>query len=180
MDIEHEVKLLDVDVQRARQFFAEANIKKQKTLAFRRYVFDTIPTNKNAWIRLRTDGTKTTLTYKHSHKDQIDGMQEVEVAVDSFDQTKKLLEAAGLRARNYQENSRDVYTYMQCEVTIDHWPLIPSYIEIEAANAELVSTCAKKLAFLSKTTTSESTERVYERYGIDLSAIDHLAFDAAK
>ena len=64
MHIEYEVRILEID---------EAQIKEKldKIAKFewnqlqRRYVYDFIPKEKNKWIRLRTNGNKTTLTIKN-------------------------------------------------------------------------------------------------------------------
>ena len=50
----------------------------------KRYVYDFNPKNPNKWIRLRTNGTKTTLTIKNVETSKIDGTRELEVVVDDF------------------------------------------------------------------------------------------------
>lgn len=176
MATENEIKLLGVDVEKVKKFLEAENIPCDEVLNYKREVFDTIPIDENAWIRLRSDGKKTTLTYKKSHADTIDGMQEIEVVTDSFDDTKDLLTAAGLKARNYQENRREVYHGFDCMITIDYWPLIPAYVEIEAETKERVESCLAKFEGLYESTTSNSTEAVYQANGIDLRSIDNLVF----
>lgn len=177
MAIENEIKLLGIDVKKIRKFLESENITQDKVLNYKRVVFDIVPSDNSAWIRLRSDGKTTTLTYKKSHTDTIDGMQEIEVTTDSFDDTKRLLLAAGLPARNYQENRREVYHAFGCMITIDHWPRIPAYVEIEAETKELVKACLAKFSGLYKSTTSNSTEAVYQANGIDLRSINNLFFE---
>lgn len=51
------------------------------------------PADPHKWIRLRTDGEKSTLTIKHIiQPDAIDGVQEWEVEVSDFQQTHFILE----------------------------------------------------------------------------------------
>lgn len=177
MATENEIKLIGVDTNKIKNFLTREGVALHESLQYRRVIFDTIPHDESAWIRLRSDGTITTLTYKKSHTDTIDGMQEIEVGTTDFDGTKNLLSAAGLRARNYQENNREVYHGFDCMITIDYWPLIPPYVEIESDTKEKVEACLKKFEGLYDSTTSSSTEAVYKKYGIDLRAINTLTFE---
>lgn len=176
MAIENEVKLLGVDVNEIREFLLKNKIHRDQLINFRRVIFDTIPVDNNAWIRLRTDGSTTSLTYKKSQSNTIDGMHEIETITGNFDDTRQILTAAGLKARNYQENRREVYNGFDCMITIDFWPLIPPYVEIEAASKEQVEACLLKFTGLYERATSNSTESVYQSYGIDLRSIDSLTF----
>ncbi len=177
MHIENEIKVLDIDILAAKKLLDEKGFVHQKDLSFKRYVYDVIPNDPSAWIRLRTDGIQTTLSYKQSVRDTIDGMKEIEVVVDNFKDAHDLLVAAGHAPRSYQENNRSVFLGLGCEVTIDSWPLIPAYMEIEATDKLAVENCLEQLAaVVGLKTTSLPTEQVYKMYGIDLSTIDKLTF----
>ncbi|HRJ06246.1 MAG TPA: CYTH domain-containing protein [Candidatus Saccharibacteria bacterium] len=176
MSIENEIKLLGVDVKKVQDFLRDNGVAVDEVLNYRRVVFDTVPTDENAWIRLRTDGHMTTLTYKKTYANAIDGTEEIEVKTDDFERTKSILTAAGLKPRNYQENKREVYHVYDCMITIDFWPLIPPYVEIEGDSVERVQACLDKFEGLYESTTSDSTESVYQSHGIDLRSIDSLTF----
>ena len=51
----------------------------------KRYVYDLRPAEKDKWIRLRTNGKVTTLTYKDIVSNTLDGTKEVEFEVEDFD-----------------------------------------------------------------------------------------------
>lgn len=177
MHIENEIKILNIDPIAVEKKLKSLGFKPSGQLNFRRYVYDVAPVNPNAWIRLRTDGKQTTLTFKESLKDTVNGMKEIEIIVDDFDETNELLKAIGHQPRNYQENSRINYEGMNCMVSIDSWPQIPPYMEIEANDADDVKKCMETLsAIITPETTSLSTEEVYRQYGIDLAAIKELRF----
>jgi adenylate cyclase class 2 len=53
------------------------------------------------------------------------------VTVDDFDMTNLLLNELGYTAKAYQENVRHSYRLNDCDVEVDEWPGIPTYIEIE-------------------------------------------------
>lgn len=83
----------------------------------------------------------------------------------------------GHEPRSYQENSRINYEGMNCVVSIDSWPQIPPYVEIEATNSDDVKKCMDALSLgAGVESTSLSTEQVYKRYGINLSDIKELKF----
>lgn len=177
MQIENEIKVLDIDVTAATQLLIELGFVQKKELSFRRYVYDVIPKDPTAWVRLRTDGTKTTLSFKQSLSDSIDGMKEIEITLDNFSDMHDILTCSGFKPKSYQENNRLVFEGMGCEVTIDSWPLIPPYMEIESNDKTTVEECLKALSGIKHSeTTSLSTEEVYKRYGIDLTTIDKLTF----
>ncbi len=178
MHTENEIKVLDIDPKKAEEALLNLGFKKTEELTYRRYVYDVIPVNPNAWVRLRTTGKKATLTFKESLKDAVDGMKEIEVFVDDFDVTNELLKSIGHQPRNYQENRRVNFAGMNCTISIDSWPQIPPYMEIEADTAEDVKQCLEILSDLvTSETTSLSTEAVYKHYGIDLALIKELKFD---
>lgn len=52
--------------------------------------------SKNAFVRVRDQGDKVTLTYKQFDELSLHGAKENEVSVSDFDETIKLLAAAGL------------------------------------------------------------------------------------
>ena len=177
MSREIEIKLLDINVEEIRTFLKSKDASFDAKYNFKRVVFDTIPTNPDAWIRLRSDSTTTTLTYKCIHSDAMNGTEEIEVTVDSFGDTKELLEKAGLTSRNYQENTREQYFWNDCQITIDTWPQIAPYVEIESTSEELVADCLKRFEGLYGRTTTDSTDKLYADQGINLHDIKELKFD---
>ena len=145
----------------------------------RRYTYDFTPALKNKWIRLRTNGKKTTLTIKEiKDKKAIDGTEELEVLVGDFDIMNKILKELGYVYRNYQENYRKIYMIDEVEVSIDSWPMIPTYAEIEGKSNEAVISILNKLGYsLDEATTLDVTSIYNEVYGIDLLNIRELKFE---
>jgi len=176
MNTEYEIKVLDIDVATTKKLLVSKGFRGQGSLKFRRYVFDTVSPSKDAWVRLRTDGKNTTLTYKKVYSDAIDGVEEIEIEVKDFEKTKMLLEAIGLKATSYQENERDVYKKGGVEVVIDRWPHIPSYLEIEGHNKSEVEETLQELILSSKKTTSLSTKEIYKLYGKNIDDYHELKF----
>ncbi|HET6258556.1 MAG TPA: hypothetical protein VFE39_07890, partial [Pseudonocardia sp.] len=172
--IEYEAKVLNVDPDNIdRRVLSQGGVKVADRL-MRRYVYDIEPGDMSRWIRLRDTGTSVTLATKRIRHDGIDGTDEVEVGVDSFEKTHALLGAMGFVAKAYQENRRVSYRLNDCDVELDSWPLIPVYVEIEGRSRDHVIEVARLLGFTETDLTGENTTKIYSRYGIDLSSISDL------
>ena len=109
MHTEYEVRILEIDVDSIKKKLEEVGATLEWDRLQRRYVYDFIPKVDNKWIRLRTNGIKTTLTIKNFVTSEIDGTQELEIVVDDFDRTNSILEELGYEHRAYQENRRVQY-----------------------------------------------------------------------
>ncbi|MGM5482076.1 MAG: class IV adenylate cyclase [Nanobdellota archaeon] len=177
MDIEYEVKILDIDIKNVFSKLDSAAAKKKGEKIQRRYVYDFSPKSENSWIRLRTDGKKTTLTIKEIHSDKIDGTQETEIIVDDFEKTNLILEKLGYKARSYQENKRISYSLEKSKIEIDFWPKIPPYLEIEGESSDDVMNALKLLGYSPSDTTCINTMEVYEKYGLDINSFKNLMLE---
>ena len=157
MNTEYEVRILDIDVK-------EIKSKLDKLAKFewdhiqKRYVYDFIPKQDNKWIRLRTNGSKSTLTIKNLVTSEIDGTQELEIRVDDFDR-------------------RIQYTLNGVEIDIDYWPLIPTYLEIEGPSEEDVYNTLELLGIDKKDSTTRDVEGIYLDYGYSIKEIYDLKLE---
>ena len=179
MYIEYELKVLDIDVEEVREKLSNLGASYLGKKFFRRYTYDMHPPQPAKWIRLRTDGSVSTLTYKHIlDPDAIDGVKEWEFEVWDFVVANQFLEQIGYKAKSYQENMRESYVFMDCAVEIDSRPLIPSYLEIEGNSEEEVLKALQVLGLDRSDYTSQNTIQIYERYGIcGMDQFPYLAFD---
>ena len=143
----------------------------------RRYVYDFIPKVDGKWIRLRTNGDKTTLTIKNIVSSEIDGTQELEIVVDDFEKTNLILNDLGYQAKGYQENRRVQYVLNDVEIDIDYWPHIPTYMEIEGPSEEVVYDTLNKLGFSKDDCTTRDVEGIYLDYGYNLADIYDLKLE---
>lgn len=176
-NIEYEAKILNIDPSVIKQKLRQLKATKIGEYNFRRYVFDTIPVTPNRWVRLRSDGQNTTLTVKQIDSDSIDGTSEWETEVGDIDQALIILEKIGIKPRGYQENKRLEYRLHGVQVTIDLWPKLTPYVEIEGANkAEVVAT-ARILGYSKQDLVAKNTADLYQEIGIDLKQVAELTFD---
>jgi len=119
MNTEYEVKILDIDTNAIREALAAQGFLELPVKNFRRYIY-TLKNDRNSWIRLRTDGSKTTLTLKKYISDAIDGVKELEIIVSDFEKTSELLAEAGYQHQSYQENRRTSFE-SSSEILLERW-----------------------------------------------------------
>lgn len=85
---------------------------------------------------MRDEGKGSTITFKKKQGQAIDQTVELEVSVSDFETMAEILMKLDFPERYYQENHRTVYTIGDIEFSIDAWPMIPKYIEVEAPTQE--------------------------------------------
>lgn len=176
---EYECRILNIDVEKFVKKMISLNAKNKGEKLQKRFVYDFIPADKSRWIRLRTNGDKTTLTIKElKDKNSIAGTKELEIVVDDFENTNLILEKLGYHHRNYQENKRWSFELNGVSIEIDSWPLIPTYVEVEGSSEDEVLDTLKLLDIDDSLITTLDVESVYrEIYGINILEIKELKFD---
>ena len=176
--IEYEARVLDINKEEIESKLEALNATLEEDVFQKRYVYDVKPVNPSKWIRLRTNGTKTTLTIKNVESSNIDGTKEVEIEVSDFDTTNEILKELGYIPRGIQENKRIRYDLNGVEVDIDSWPRIPTYLEIEGISEEEVYKTLELLEIPKDKVTSLDVQSIYkEIYGIDLTKEPNLSFE---
>ena len=177
MNTEYEIRVLEVDIEEIVTKLETLGATKVGDWEQKRYVYDFNPKRENQWIRLRTNGKKTTLTYKNVEKDTVDGTKELEIEVDDFEKTNEMLEVMGYKSKGYQENKRIRYMLNDVEIDIDSWPKIPTYMEIEGKDEKEVNETLKLLNVPEEKVTALNCEDIYKKvYNIDIDKIVNLVF----
>lgn len=177
---EIEIRILNIDKKKFIEDIIALGAKKQSECLQKRYVYDFNPVNPRKWIRLRTNGVKNTITVKEIIDNQvIDGTNELEVEVSDFNIANLILKELGYVPRNYQENHRIVYNLNEVEISIDTWPKIPTYVELEAKSEELIKKLLSIIEYNEKDLTTLDVASIYMNvYGIDIMSIKELTFDS--
>ena len=177
MNTEYEIRVIDIDKEYIIKRLEELGAKKIGEFNQKRYVYDMKPKKDSQWIRLRTDGYKTTLTYKNVINNTIDGTKELEIEVSDFNNTNKLLEIMGYINKGYQENNRIKYELNNIEIDIDTWPMIPTYLEIEGKNEQEIMDTVELMQLDKSKITALNCKDIYKQiYGIDIGSIKELKF----
>ena len=177
MKTEYEVRVLEIDHDEMVKKLEALGAELQFSALQQRYVYDFDPVIDSKWIRLRTNGSKTTLTIKDLNAKTIDGTKELEIEVDDFDKTNQILEELGYKHRGFQQNKRTQYILDDVEIDLDRWPLIPEYLEIEGTNEQAIYDCLDKLEISKDKIVTLDVSSIYTHYGYDGDSLTDLNFE---
>ena len=101
------------------------------------------------YLRVRNEGDSVRLSYKTVAKEdgRVEDQKEIDVEVSDFEKTIKILELSGIKFNRRQETLREEWTYKGAEITIDTWPGLSPYSEVETSSEEKVKEIAEELGF---------------------------------
>lgn len=177
MNVEFEARILEINHDEVVNKLESLGAIKKFDALQERYVYDLIPKQENKWIRLRTNGSKSTLTIKDLEAKTINGTKELEIVVDDFHKTNLILETLGFKNRGFQQNKRCQYILDGVEVDLDCWPLIPEYLEVEGKSEEEVYNTIEKLGFSKDQIVTLDVSSIYDHYGFDGDNLADLNFE---
>lgn len=168
MKTEIEAKFLDIDTDAVRNTLKRIGaccvypeqLMKRKTYDYP----DRRLNNIGGWVRVRQEAEAITLAYKQLDDRTIHGTKEVSVRVDDFERTGQFLLDIGLVEKSYQETRRELWMLESVEITIDTWPWVPTFLEIEAESESAVRDVAHRLGLVWDKAVFGSVEIVYQKY----------------
>ena len=176
MNIEYEATFTKInkDEVRARLIKAGAELI-QKEYLQKRFVFD-LPGGheiKGGWLRVRDEGSKITMSLKIVDGDRIKDQRETQLVVDDLDKAKDFLVNIGCLEKAYQENKREWWCLDEVDITIDEWPFLEPFVEIEGQSEESVKAASGKLRFDYSQARFCSVDTLYsEKYNFSLDKIN--------
>lgn len=176
MQTELEVKFANVDINSVRKSLKKAGAHCLEPMRLMRRVLIEEPHHQaeHAFIRIRDEGNRTTLTFKRradAAASTIDSVQELEVEVSNFDDTVAIFKHAGWNYTTYQETKRETWQLNNTEIVIDEWPWLNPYIEIEAGSEKEIKDTANALGF-------DWADVIYGH--IDILYAQHYTFDGVR
>lgn len=177
MQTEIEAKFLNINADDLREKLREIGaVREYGETLMRRKTWDDRDENLRkvgGWVRVRDEGDKVTLSYKQLNDRTVHGTKEVMVIVDDFDTTNVFFEAIGFVQKSYQETKREKWMLNDAEITIDTWPWIPTFVEIEAQDEDSLKDIAVKLGFDWSAALHGSVETAYQAvYDVTEDEID--------
>ena len=176
MNTEVEVRILNIDKKDLINKLEKLGAKFIGDWLQIRYVYDFKPIDKNRWIRLRTNGIETTLTIKEIHDKTINGTRELEIKVDSLENTHLILEKLGYKRRSIQENKRIRYILNDVEIDIDTWPYLNTYVEFEGNSEEEIIKVMELLGYKYEDATTDDAQDIYMSLGYTQDDLNNLKF----
>lgn len=148
MQIEFEATFTGVQKDEVRKVLTKAGatlVRKESLM--RRTVFNPPIHIPGGWMRVRDEGDAITMSLKVVQGTAIEDQKEIMVTVDDFDRAGEFLTAIGAEKKAYQETLREMWTLNGAEVTIDTWPGLRPFVEIEAHDEETVQNVSAVLGF---------------------------------
>lgn len=150
MQIEYEATFIPVDKDEVRDRLkaARAELVRPEFLQ-KRSVFH-LPEGHaitGGWARVRDEGNRITLSIKIIDGSAIDDQKESQIVIDSFEEGKQILTLLGCREKAYQETYRELWNLDGVEITIDTWPFLEPFVEIEGESESAVRSAAEKTGF---------------------------------
>jgi adenylate cyclase class 2 len=150
MQIEYEATFLNVDKEAVRNNFKKAGAKLIKPEVFmHRYTF-TLPKNNEiagSWLRVRDEGGKITMSIKIVDGEKIGNQKEICLTVDDMKQAVDFLGIIGCRQKSYQETKRETWELDGVVITIDTWPFLETFVEVEGQSEKAVKSVSEKIGF---------------------------------
>lgn len=149
METEIEAKFPDIDPKAVRAKLKKLGATQVHPEVFmKRKTFDfpkNGPQKIKGWVRVRDEGDKITLAYKQRDNWSLHGTKEAMVTVDDFEKACQIIENLGLETKSYQETKREKWNYGGAEITIDTWPWVPTFVEVEGPSEAAVRKVAADL-----------------------------------
>jgi len=165
METEIEAKFLDIDPAGIREKLRTlgADLVHPEIL-MKRKVFEHPTKKQRDWFRVRDEGDKITMSYKRVFDRTVHGTKEVTVEVSDFDDACAILAAAHLTLKSYQETRRERWAFDAVEITLDTWPWIPTFVELEGPSEEVLKSIVAKLGLDWGDALYGSVEPAYQKY----------------
>ena len=184
---ETEIVYTDIDVEDIENRLQKIGAEKMEDILYRIAVFDypDLRLEKNySWVRLRSRGSKTTLTYKERQgvnegrgENEDLGMKEIEIEVSDFEQTKEFLLSTGFVVKLEQDKKRTRWQKDDVTFDMDYWPMLKPYLEIESDDMQKIDLAIKELRLDINKKRIINNWEIYKENGINLGEYQIMTFD---
>lgn len=127
-----------------------------------------------SWLRVRDEGDRITMSYKVMEGTNISDQKEICIQVDDYDKAVKLCEAIAGQKKAYLETRRELWSIDEAEISIDEWPFLEPFVEVEGDSEQEVKRISEKLGFSWSEAKFCAIGTLYkEKYGISLDEINN-------
>jgi len=176
MQTEFEAKFTNINKDRIRGYLKKLNAKLIKPEFFQKRIAFHLPkkTVKRGYLRVREEGDKVTISLKYVIGRKIEDQKETQLVVDSFENAVSLLRNIGCEMKAYQETKRELWQLNGVDITIDEWPFLEPFIEIEGKSENAVRSVSQKLGFDYKKAVFGAVDTLYnQKYGVPKDIINN-------
>lgn len=177
MYTEFEATFTDINKDGVRLRLKKAGAKLARKEFMQKRVVFKLPAGheiKGGWLRVRDEGGRITMSLKVVNGGKIEDQKETQLIVDNFEDAVNLLQSIGCEKKAYQESKRELWELNGVEITIDEWPFLEPFMEIEGKSESEVKVVAEKIGFDYKKAKFCAVDVLYhEKYGISEDIIDN-------
>lgn len=177
MNIEYEATFLNVDKNKIRNQLREIGAKLIKPNFLQKRVVFSLPQGHEipgGWLRVRDEQDKITMSLKVINGDKIEDQKEICLKINDFSDAVLLLNSIGCQEKAYQESYRELWVLDNTEITIDEWPYLEPYVEVEGESEKIVKEVSEKLGFDYEQAVFGSVDLLYnKKYGTPIEKINN-------
>lgn len=178
MEIEYEATFPEIDKPEIRKKLKKIGAKLVKPEFMQKRVVFSLPKGneiRGGWLRVRDEGDKITMSLKVVDGDKIENQKESCLKVDDFDNSVLFLESIGATKKAFQESKRELWIMDNVDITIDEWPFLEPYLEIEGSSEKEVKDISQRLGLDYKKALFCSVDILYEKkYGVSRDIINSI------
>lgn len=176
MQIEYEATFPNIDKDKLREKLGEIGAELVRPEFIQKRKVFNLPKGHEilgGWLRVRDEGDKITMTLKIVDGDRIENQKEINVLVESFDAACELLRTLGCQEKAYQVSKRELWLLDEVEITLDEWPYLEPFVEVEGKSEERVKQVSEKLGFDYTQALFCAVDTLYaQKYGISKNQIN--------
>ena len=177
MNVEYEATFVNINKDVVRNKLISVGAKKIRSEFLQKRVTLNLPGGhelKGGWLRVRDEGDKITLSLKVVDGNKIENQKEISLVIDSLENARTLLRTIGCTEKSCQETKRELWKIGDVEVTIDEWPFLEPFVEIEGPSEQAVKEVAGELGFEWSKVKFCAVGTLYaEKYGISEDKINN-------
>lgn len=182
-DIEYEATYYPINIRIIRNKLKEAGAVLTSPMLLMKRTNYNLPTpTQTSWIRVRDEGRNNiTLSFKDipDVSNNIEDQKEICLKIDDYQKACKLIEAIGCKKKAYQETKREIWILNNVEVSINVWPFLKPFIDIEGTNQKEVKKTAKLLGLSWKDAKFCNLYFLYHlEYNISIKKLKNIQHDA--
>jgi adenylate cyclase class 2 len=150
MNIEYEATFLDINKDEMRKKLKAVGAELIRPEFMQKRTVFNLPkkdSNFHGWVRVRDEGDKITMSIKIVDGDKIENQKEICLSVDNYIEAVNFLKELGCHEKAYQETRRELWKLDGVEITIDEWPFLEPFVEVEGKSEEAVKSVSEKIGF---------------------------------
>ena len=175
--IEFEVTVPQIDIEGARRRLQKSGAVLQKNSHIQKNIVFGLPEErkiKGGWMRVREESDRVTMSLKIIDGEKISDQQEYFFIAENTEDACKFLTLLGGVKKAEQEKRREIWMLGQCEVTIDEWPFLEPFLEVEGKNEEMVQEAVEFLGYEYDKCQVCAVDVLYrEKYGVPEDIVDN-------